>query len=516
MATKLYIYLRYVVILNKAPGPDKIKAKVFRDSLQVLLGPITEIINCSFRTSIFPSDWKTAEVIPLLKEGDHEEPSNNRPLSLLNFASKVCEKIALEQFSTYLMSHNCLSSHQSGNKSLHSTETLNIYTTDLILEAMDKKKMSALILLDLSKAFDSISHQRLLQKLSAVGASPAAVNWFQSYLTGRTQSVRIDSVLSDPLLITHGVPQGAILSPLLFCIYLNDLPGAPQFCQLESYVDDSKVLLSFPVTDFNGAKIKLEEDLRKVAIWCCENQLLINPDKTKFMLIGTRQLMSSHSVDLSVSFMGRTLTPVDLARDLGVILDTHLTYDSHISYLVSSCLSKLVQINRVKKSFDKDTLMLIISSLVFSKMLYCSSVWSNTSKNNIKKLQLIQNFACKIVTGSQKYDHVTPLLQQLNWLSVNEMLQLRDSVMAFKCVNNLAPDYLCIKFIKRSSVHDRLTRNNNKLQIPLYKTFSGQRTFAYRAVSLWNSLDEGLQSSTSVKAFKRSLKSSILNERDNL
>ena len=143
--------------LNKVLGPDKIKAKVFRDSLEVVLGSITEIINCSFRTTILPPDWKTAEVIPLLKEGDHEEPSKNRPLSLLNFASKVCEKIALEQFSAYLVSHNRLSFRQSGNRSLHSTETLNIHTTDLILEAIDKKKISALILLDLSKAFDSIN-----------------------------------------------------------------------------------------------------------------------------------------------------------------------------------------------------------------------------------------------------------------------------------------------------------------------------------------------------------------------
>ena len=135
-------FVRRVILslpLNKAPGPDKIKAKVFRDSLEVVLGPIKDIINYCFRTTTFLSDWKTAEI----KEGDNKEPSNNWPLSLLNFASKVCEKIALEQFSAYLGSHDCLSSHQSGNKLLHSTETLNIYTTDLMLEAMDKKKISA-------------------------------------------------------------------------------------------------------------------------------------------------------------------------------------------------------------------------------------------------------------------------------------------------------------------------------------------------------------------------------------
>ena len=319
--------------LNRAPGPDKTKARVFKDTLQVILGPVTEIINCSLGTSIFPSDWKIAEVIPLLKEGHQEEPPNNRPLSLLNVASKVCEKIVLEQFITYLISRNRLSSHQSGNKSLHSTETLNIYTTDLILEAMDKKDISTLVLLDLSKAFDSICHQKLLQKLFAVGASPAVVPWFRSYLSDRTQLVRIDSVLSDPLPITHGVPQGAILSPLLFCIYLNDLPGAPQFCQLESYVDDSKVLLSFPVADVIDAKFNLEEDLRNVATWCCTNDLLINPEKTKFMLIGTKQMISKHSVNFTVSFIGRTLMAVESARDLGVYIDLHLTYDTHISHL---------------------------------------------------------------------------------------------------------------------------------------------------------------------------------------
>ena len=195
---------------NKSPGPDKIGMRVFKDCLRIILGPPTHMINCSLMTSTFPVLWKISEVIPLLK-GDHEIASNNRPLSLLEVVSKVCEKVVLNQFSSYLKQFNRISSHQSGNRSLHSTETLNIFVTDTMLEAIDNKNLTALILLDLSKAFDSVSHSILLHKLSCIGASPEAVKWFQDYLTGRSQYVRIGSTKSSARPITHGVPQCAIL-----------------------------------------------------------------------------------------------------------------------------------------------------------------------------------------------------------------------------------------------------------------------------------------------------------------
>ena len=259
---------------------------------------------------------------------------------------------------------------------------------------MDKKKLTALVLLDLSKAFDSINHHRLLQKLANIGASPITVKWFKSYLSGRFQSTRINSTLSDPISIT---------TTLLFCIYLNDLPNVSQNSSLESYVDDSKVLLSFPLCEIDTAIKNLEEDLHRLAIWCCENYLLINPEKTKYLIIGTRQLMSKLPANISVNFLGKSLKPAVSAKDLGVTLDSHLTYDNHISQLVSSCMNKLCQINRAKNSFDTKTLSEIIKSLVVSKMLYCSTMWSNTSASNVKKVQSIQNFACKIVTKSRKY-----------------------------------------------------------------------------------------------------------------
>ena len=228
---------------NKSLGPHKVNMRAIKDVLPFILGPLTDIINTSLTTSNFPDYWKEAEVIPLLKEGDHEQASKNRPLSLLKVVSKICEKVAFNQFSLYLSQNNHLSPHQSGNKKYHSTETLNILMCDSLLDAMDDKKLSALILLDLSKAFDSINHAILpilrsyqscyfIRKLRCVGASDKTVKWFQSYLSGRTQRVRIGSSVSKALPIAYGIPQGAILSPLLFSLYTNDIPSMVQVSKL--------------------------------------------------------------------------------------------------------------------------------------------------------------------------------------------------------------------------------------------------------------------------------------------
>ena len=320
--------------LNKSPGPDKVNSRILNDCLPVILGPLTEIINCSILPSTFPAKWKEAEVIPILKDGDHEEAANNRPLSLLAVASKVCEKIILNQFNTYLIEHKRLTSHQSGNQKAHSTETLNIQLTDGVLEAMDKMQITALVLLDLSKAFDSIDHARLLHKLSIVGVSPSTVNWFKSYLSNRYQYLRIGSTHSDTLPITH-VPQRAILSPLLFCIYLNDLPLAPSSCNLESYVDDSKLFPSFPLTELDAAIEKLEQDILSVAQWCCENHLLINPDKTKLLFLRTRQMLSRLPQNPSISFLSAKLKPYQVSQGLGSHIRS--SFDLRPSYF-ENCL----------------------------------------------------------------------------------------------------------------------------------------------------------------------------------
>ncbi len=203
--------------------------------------------------------------------------------------------------------------------------------------------------------------------------------------------------------------------------------------------------------------------------------------------------------------LGKKITPAISVRDLGIQLDSLLSFDEHIHVTTSTCVGSLCQINRVKHLFDSEILENVISSLMFSKLYYGSTVWSNTTQKNIKKLQKAQNFAARIITCTRKYEHITPVIRQLGWLPVADMLKYYLGILTFKCLNGLAPDYLSTLFKDRSSVHDKNTRNNEKLNIPVFSSAVGQRSFEYRAVSrsLWNSLPADITACDNLNVFKR-------------
>ena len=342
-------------------------------------------------------------------------------------------------------------------------------------------------------------------KLQDVGMSPGALNWFSSYLSNRQQVVRINSALSGKLTVHSGVPQGSILGPILFSIHVNDLPTIPQHCSSKVFFDDNKLYTSFPVQQCELAVTKVNEDLRKIRDWCFDNRLLLNASKTKLILFGSRQMIAKIP-DFRLTLFGKELIPVPSAKDLGLLFDSNLSFGPHVVKMTSSCTSSLGQINRAKYALDRDLLTIVIQSLVFSKMYYWSIVWSNTTASNICKLQAVQNFAARIITNSRKFDHVTPLRCDLHWLPVKFHLFYRDAILTFKCMNGMAPDYLSEKFVHRGSISGRCTRNSQSLNIPLYKSATGQRTFYYRAVSLWNDLPAIIKTSTTLNIFKTNLR----------
>ena len=237
----------------------------------------------SFACSEFPWAWKKSVIVPHLKDSDHEVSNNNWPISLLPVPSEVAEKIALIQFNDFLTKQDKLTQHQSGNCKNHSTITLSLLVTDHIFTAIDQRQLTAMVLIDLNKAFHSICHSTLLLKLHSLGTSSQALIWFKSYLMDRKQSTRLGTSLSDELMITHGMLQGSILGPMLFNLYINDLPSAVKSSCTDSHVDDTKIYGSFSAKNMNSCLVKLTEDLRLIARWCCSHQLLINPSKTKLI-----------------------------------------------------------------------------------------------------------------------------------------------------------------------------------------------------------------------------------------
>ena len=210
--------------------------------------------------------------------------------------------------------------------------------------------------------------------------------------------------------------------------------------------------------------VKMTEDLRLIAGWCYSHQvqLLISPSKTKLIFFGTRQLLSRVS-DIRVPFLDQELTPVSSVKDLGIVLDSYLNFNDHVNTLTSSLLSMLCQISRVGNLFTKPVLSTILNSLIFSKLFYCSTVWAGTSKQNLQKLQLVQNFAARVLTDTKKFDHISPVLRELGWPSINDQLLVRDTTQVYKIVNGLAPLYLSSKLSKRSDTHHYNTRKKDNL-----------------------------------------------------
>ena len=292
---------------NKAIGLDKISARLLKCASCSISKSVTRLLNLSIKNNNFPKIWKCAKVTALFKSGERSNPTNYRPISVLPTLNKILERTVHSQLYSHLITNNLITSKQFGFRQRYSTITALTNFADETLSNMECGRLCGAVFLDLSKAFDTVDHSILLHKLKAMGVSSSTVGWFESYLSNRMQQTSCGSELSDALPLTFGVPQGSILGPLLFLVYINDLPSITNKCNVSLYADDT--VLYCCASDVNDLEKNLNEDLFKLAIWLNENKLTLNLNKTRSMIIGSDRSYVIYLRYLSLSTILKYPTP---------------------------------------------------------------------------------------------------------------------------------------------------------------------------------------------------------------
>ena len=470
-----------------------------------VIGPhLLRIVNLPIRPVVFPDHWKIACIVPIPKSGDPDIPSNNRPISLLSTLSKILEKVVCTKLSDYLRDHHLLSPSQCAYRPRHSTEDAVLDAVERLVTNTDNGLVSAVTTLDLSKAFDSVDHDLLITKLSWYGITDT--KWFRSYLSDRHQTVR-GGTLTLP--VSCGVPQGSILGPILFVLFTCDLPPHLTHGHLISYADDSHHIDSAQPNSMglSALKERLELTMNELHAWFSANSLKMNETKTNFMLVGTKSnIKKTNGFTLEIN--GSTLKSSAKLTFLGVVIDSHLSWEAHISQVVKKCNYILVSFYRLRHYFTKDALKLLIEAFAFTHIFYCLCVWGGANKTQLDKIQKLINFSARIVTGVKKYEHISPSLASLNWPRIEQLVAQRDVIKIFTLLTDpTTPASSRALLVPREAVSTRPTRasESRSLQLPLRELTSSQRHFSFRAVAAWNALSREVRACDSMRAFKRQI-----------
>ena len=392
----------------KSSDLDPIPTGLVKDCIDILVTLITSIVNLSLSEGSFPSHFKSALVSPLLKKStlDKDNLKNYRPVSNLSFLSKVLEKFVAIRLNSHINSSNASNHYQSAYRKFHSTETARLKIHNNILSSMDDGRVTALTLLDLSAAFDTIDHTILLRRLDDwFGVTGKALDWFRSYLTGRCQRIKLGDCLSSKADLPFGVPQGSVLGPLLFTLYTTPISSMISGLAIPHhlYADDSQLYVFFSSGDSAAALNGLQSCLASVQSWMRTNKLKLNPDKTEFLLIGNERQHSKYLSMFPIELLGVKTNPAKSARNLGVIFDKNFTFRSHISAVCSSCFYHMRDLRRICRYLDLDSAKLLATALVSSRLDYCNSLLYGIADMDITKLQQVQNQLACIVTKSPPF-----------------------------------------------------------------------------------------------------------------
>ena len=488
---------------SKSFGDDGISSYL-KLAMPFIEDSLVYIFNTSLETSQFPDPWKIARVSPIFKDGDKTEKSNYRPISVLPVVSRLFEKLVFSQLYRYLNDNCFINSKQSGFRELHSTVTCLLKNTDDWYKGLDTGNLAGMVFVDLKKAFDTVDHQILCRKLESYGVLHRELAWFRSYLSNRVQYCRVNGVDSQIENIDIGVPQGSCLGPLLFLVYINDLPRAVKNSTISMYADDTS--LCFKSKDLSRLNEALNEDLSCLDAWLINNKLSLNVAKTQSMLVSTkvkRKTLDRSSQHLQVKINGTELEVVSKIKYLGVLLDNSLDWKDQVQAVSLKVSRGLGILKHAKKFLSFSALTSLYTSIVEPHFRYCCSVWGCAGTTEINRLQKLQNRAARIVTNSSFDTLSNKLMEKLGWKTINELIDIESKTMVFKSLNELAPPYLRSLFRKNSqSTSYRLRNTSTDLRLPKIGTENGKKSFSFRGAKLWNSLSANCKQAASLSTFK--------------
>ena len=501
--------------VTKATGIDNIAAIFLKDGAEILASPIAQLCNLSISTSIFPDDCKTAKLIPIYKKGCQTDPKNYRPISLLPLISKVIEKVIHDQTQSFLDENNILYDYQSGFRKKYSTESCLSYLTDKISKGFDSGLYTGMILIDLQKAFDTIDHKLLLEKMSFLGFSEEVIGWFRSYLSNRNFKVNINKAFSELGEVTCGVPQGSILGPLLFLLYVNDMPQALS-CDLLLYADDS--CLIFQHKDVKEIEKVLNKNFSDLCDWFVDNKLSIHfgEDKTKCVLFASKNKVKK-AEPLNIIYKGTEIKQHSNVNYLGCILDESLSGESMGLHVLKKLNSRLKFLYRKNKFLSPPLRRLLCNAIIQPHFDYACTAWfPNLNQNLKKKLQTFQNKCIRFCLQLGNRTHIgTAEFKSINWLNVTDRFEQCASTSVFKYFHNNSPSYMAEIYNPASRINIGTRNSFLKLKQPSRRTKQGQNCLSFIGPSTWNRLPTNIKDSNNVNSFKHKIKDYLLKENEN-
>jgi hypothetical protein len=484
--------------ISKAAGIDNIGAKILKYCGDTIVCPITSIINNCINAGIFPDQLKDAYVLPIHKGADKSDLNNYRPISILPTISKIFERHITNQLKSYLDKHELLHSYQSGFRQNHSCQTSLIRLVDSWLQYIDSGRMVGSIFLDLRKAFDLVDHDILLEKLSMYHFSDNALALMKSYLSNRRQCIKIGSRQSSFQYIKTGVPQGSILGPILFLIYINDIPSFVKNSTIDLYADDS----TLHVSDYNihNIQLNLQNDLDRIATWCSFNNMSIHPNKTKCMLL-SKARCSTDKLRLNIN--GILLEQTKEFNLLGVTIDEHLTWQSHINSVCRKLNFKLALLKRINYFINYETKKLFYNSYILTTMDYCCALWCSATQSHLRKIHSIQKRAAKIILNKPYSTPSAPLFKELGWLTFNNRCTFLTGSIVHKFVIGAMPSYFNnVIHISNNNVYALRSITHTDISSIPFKTNYGKRAFSFRSRTIWNSIPISIRQVSSNTTFK--------------